>query len=577
MVSNRDILKLHLKRKENLYMAVANFFTQPINMPVGVSSFEKIRKSNAYYVDKTGLVEELILAEADVTLFTRPRRFGKTLTMRMLESFFSIEKNSRDLFQGLKISENTELCDAYMNKYPVIFLTFREVEGLEFDEAYDCLRELIADLFNRYNFLIAKDWIVENDKKLFQQLQSCVSSKTGIKKSIKLLIKLLYAYYNKPVILLLDEYDVPLAKASENGYYREMLDMMRGIMQVLKDNDYLKFAVITGCLRISKESIFTGTNNFRVNTIASSRFNEYFGFTENEVRKLLKDAGTLNQYSDIKEWYDGYNFGGIDIYCPWDVVSYVDDFLGGEKNLPKCYWMNTSGNEVIRTFIDRYAEEIQEDFEELLAGKFIRMPIKEDLTYDLLHSSKDNFWSILYLTGYITGEKSSSLELGEMLLRIPNKEIKEIFNDTISQWFKEKVNTLNREKLFAAVWKGDSEVLTEQITKLLVQTISYYDYREDFYHAFLAGIFTGAGYRVESNKEHGEGRSDIVVKDTRNFRVAVFEIKYSDKKADLGKYCEKALVQIINRQYTVDYVEDYDEILCYGIAFYKKRCLVKKG
>ena len=558
-------------------MAVANFFTQPINMPVGVSSFEKIRKSNAYYVDKTGLVEELILAEADVTLFTRPRRFGKTLTMRMLESFFSIEKNSRDLFQGLKISENTELCDAYMNQYPVIFLTFREVEGLEFDEAYDCLRELIADLFNRYNFLIAKDWIVENDKKLFQQLQSCVSSKTGIKKSIKLLIKLLYAYYNKPVILLLDEYDVPLAKASENGYYREMLDMMRGIMQVLKDNDYLKFAVITGCLRISKESIFTGTNNFRVNTIASSRFNEYFGFTENEVRKLLKDAGTLNQYSDIKEWYDGYNFGGIDIYCPWDVVSYVDDFLGGEKNLPKCYWMNTSGNEVIRTFIDRYAEEIQEDFEELLAGKFIRMPIKEDLTYDLLHSSKDNFWSILYLTGYITGEKSSSLELGEMLLRIPNKEIKEIFNDTISQWFKEKVNTLNREKLFAAVWKGDSEVLTEQITKLLVQTISYYDYREDFYHAFLAGIFTGAGYRVESNKEHGEGRSDIVVKDTRNFRVAVFEIKYSDKKADLGKYCEKALVQIINRQYTVDYVEDYDEILCYGIAFYKKRCLVKKG
>ena len=558
-------------------MAVANFFTQPINMPVGVSSFEKIRKSNAYYVDKTGLVEELILAEADVTLFTRPRRFGKTLTMRMLESFFSIEKSSRDLFCDLKISENTELCDAYMNQYPVIFLTFREVEGLDFDGAYDCLKELIADLFNHYNFLLAKDRIAENDKKLFQQLQSCTSSRTGIKKSIKLLTKLLSGYYNKPVVLLLDEYDVPLAKASENGYYREMLDMMRGIMQVLKDNDYLKFAVITGCLRISKESIFTGTNNFRVSTIASSRFNEYFGFTENEVRKLLKDAGALNQYSDIKEWYDGYNFGGIDIYCPWDVVSYVDDFLGGEKNLPKCYWMNTSGNDIIRTFIDKYAEEIQEDFEELLAGKFIRMPIKEDLTYDLLHSSKDNFWSILYLTGYITGEKNSSLELGEMLLRIPNKEIKEIFNDTISQWFKEKVNTLNREKLFAAVWKGDSEVLTEQITKLLVQTISYYDYREDFYHAFLAGIFTGAGYRVESNKEHGEGRSDIVVKDTRNFRVAVFEIKYADKKADLGKSCEKALAQIINRQYTVDYVEDYDEILCYGIAFYKKRCLVKKG
>lgn len=546
-----------------------------VRVPVGVSSFEEIRKQELYYVDKSDLIKDLICWKTKITLFTRPRRFGKTLTMRMLESFFDIRQDSKELFAGLKVSENKELCAMYMNQYPTIFITLKEVQGRNFRLAFEMLKSKIYILCKSFLFLLDSDKISENDKELFSRLDAGKADELEVSSALNTLVRLLYLYYDKPVVLLIDEYDVPLAKASDNGYYEEMLDVMRSFMQVLKDNDYLKFAVITGCLRISKESIFTGTNNFSVNTITASYFNEYFGFTESEVKKLLKDTGALSQYPVIKEWYDGYNFGGIDIYCPWDVINYVYEFLMGEKNLPKCYWNNTSTNSIIRSFIDSFGDEIQEEFETLLKGSSIRMPVKEDLTYDLLHSSKDNFWSILYLTGYLTGEEAGRTSSGEVSLRIPNKEIKKIFKDTILEWFKESVITLNRKKLFDAVWNKDTQTLTEQITKILVRTISYYDYREDFYHAFLAGIFTGAGYQVESNKEHGEGRSDIVVKDIRNFRVAVFEIKHSSKKADLEKDCEKALEQIRDKQYIADYEEDYDEILCYGVAFCKKRCRVK--
>ena len=547
-----------------------------LRMPVGISSFEEIRERNDYYIDKTGLIRVLVRSSTKVTLFTRPRRFGKTLTMRMLESFFNIEKDSKLLFEDLEISQDRELCGEWMNQYPVISLTFKEIEDLDFETAYAKLKNKITDLFQQYRFILNSDKIEMNDKKRFSKLVSGEAPSDKVQEALKLLINILYTYYGKKVILLLDEYDVPLAKASENGYYREMLNIMRGVLQVLKDNDHLQFAVITGCLRISKESIFTGTNNFKVNTISSTRFNEYFGFTESEVKKLLSDAGALAQYDKVKAWYDGYNFGGTEIYCPWDMINYVDDFLYEGRTEPKCYWNNTSGNTIIRTFVDKYSDEIREDFEVLIKGGSIRKMIKEDLTYDLLHSSEENFWSVLYLTGYLTMVKERSFSEREMLLRIPNKEVKEIFNDTIAEWFKDTVHTLNRKKLFDAVWRGDSEIITGQITGILARTISYYDYREDFYHAFLAGIFTGAGYRVESNKEHGEGRSDIVVKDAGNFRIAVFEIKYSEKKADLEKDCKKALTQIKNRQYTVEYEDDYDEILCYGIAFYKKRCRVEK-
>lgn len=480
------------------------------------------------------------------------------------------------MFDGLEISKNEALCAAWMNEYPVISLTFKEIEGLDFETAYEYLKEVLADLFSQYPFLIDEASTAENDKELFYNLQNCSATKAGVKKSLKLLVKLLFNYYGKPVILLLDEYDVPLAKAADNGYYKEMLDIMRGILQVLKDNNNLAFAVITGCLRISKESIFTGTNNFKINTITSKRFNEYFGFTEREVKELLQDINASSQYDKVKEWYDGYNFGGVEIYCPWDVINYADDFINEDKVEPSCYWNNTSGNTIIRSFIDRFSNEIRDDFEVLLKGGQIQKTIKEDLTYDLLHSSEENFWSVLYLTGYLTMVKESKFISKEITLKIPNKEIREIFNDTIKEWFTTTVGNMNRNKLFQAIWNADVATITEQMTKILVRTISYYDYREDFYHAFLVGIFTGAGYSVKSNRENGEGRSDVVIKDNNNMRVAIFEVKYSEKKADLEKDCDRALDQIRDRQYFVEFEDEYEEVFCYGISFWKKRCLVKR-
>lgn len=556
-------------------MTWMNSFTAKLKMPIGISDFETIRKRNAYYVDKSSLISELINSMSAVTLFTRPRRFGKTLTMSMLESFFNIEKNSKNLFDGLEISKNEALCATWMNEYPVISLTFKEIEGLDFETAYEYLKEVLADLFSQYPFLIDEASTAENDKELFYNLQNCSATKAGVKKSLKLLVKLLFNYYGKPVILLLDEYDVPLAKAADNGYYKEMLDIMRGILQVLKDNNNLAFAVITGCLRISKESIFTGTNNFKINTITSKRFNEYFGFTEREVKELLQDINASSQYDKVKEWYDGYNFGGVEIYCPWDVINYADDFINEDKVEPSCYWNNTSGNTIIRSFIDRFSNEIRDDFEVLLKGGQIQKTIKEDLTYDLLHSSEENFWSVLYLTGYLTMVKESKFISKEITLKIPNKEIREIFNDTIKEWFATTVGNMNRNKLFQAIWNADVATITEQMTKILIRTISYYDYREDFYHAFLVGIFTDAGYSVKSNRENGEGRSDVVIKDNNNMRVAIFEVKYSEKKAYLEKDCDRALDQIRDRQYFVEFEDEYEEVFCYGISFWKKRCLVK--
>lgn len=556
-------------------MTWMNSFTAKLKMPIGISDFETIRKRNAYYVDKSSLISELINSMSAVTLFTRPRRFGKTLTMSMLESFFNIEKNSKNLFDGLEISKNEALCATWMNEYPVISLTFKEIEGLDFETAYEYLKEVLADLFSQYPFLIDEASTAENDKELFYNLQNCSATKAGVKRSLKLLVKLLFNYYGKPVILLLDEYDVPLAKAADNGYYKEMLDIMRGILQVLKDNNNLAFAVITGCLRISKESIFTGTNNFKINTITSKRFNEYFGFTEREVKELLQDINASSQYDKVKEWYDGYNFGGVEIYCPWDVINYADDFINEDKVEPSCYWNNTSGNTIIRSFIDRFSNEIRDDFEVLLKGGQIQKTIKEDLTYDLLHSSEENFWSVLYLTGYLTMVKESKFISKEITLKIPNKEIREIFNDTIKEWFATTVGNMNRNKLFQAIWNADVATITEQMTKILIRTISYYDYREDFYHAFLVGIFTGAGYSVKSNRENGEGRSDVVIKDNNNMRVAIFEVKYSEKKAYLEKDCDRALDQIRDRQYFVEFEDEYEEVFCYGISFWKKRCLVK--
>ena len=555
-----------------------------LKIPVGVSDFAKIRNYGYYYVDKTGLITDLLEKEtAEVTLITRPRRFGKTMGMSMLANFFDIRKDSQAMFEGLEIAKNEALCSEWMNQWPVLFLTFKDVDGLTFASAKEMLLNRIAAIYNDHSYLLEGTRVQENDRKVFERLADEVSGNPTdamLKTSIVLLMRLMRNHYGKPVILLIDEYDVPIAKASAKGYYPEMLEVIKGLMSTaLKDNDALRFAVITGCLRIAKESIFTGTNNFVSDTISSSHLNEYFGFTQADVDQILKDADGQEHAADIKNWYDGYHFGDLDVYCPWDVMNYLRDLQRNPKAKPASYWKNTSDNSIIRSFIDYAGRSISRKLETLLSGGYILQRIEENLTYDYLHSSEENLWSILYLTGYLTQVREEDLPdpLPEKMsaLMIPNAEVQEIFETTIQKWFDESAQTWNRKALFDAVWSGKAEVLTEQMNKLLRKTISYHDYKEDFYHAFLAGIFAGAGYEVDSNKEHGEGRSDVVVLDPEGDRVAIFEAKYSRTQDAMSKDCAAALEQIEARQYAKEFEDDYDSVLCYGIAFYKKRCLVR--
>lgn len=552
-----------------------------LNIPVGVSDFTEIRKNGYYYIDKSGLIKDILkTASTKVTLITRPRRFGKTLAMSMLDAYFDIRKDSKQLFDGLEISQNQVLCSEWMNKYPTIFVSFRQVEGLDFKGAYDMLTVVIANLFNEHIYLLDSKKATEFQKTSFKNLLSGNASVKEVKSSIYLLMNMMNDYYNEPVILLIDEYDVPVAKANNNGYYNEMLDVMKSLMQTVKDNKTLKFAIITGCLRIAKESIFTGMNNFVSDTIVSSHLNEYFGFTQKEVNKILSDADAITYADLIKEWYDGYHFGNYDIYCPWDVMNYILDLQYNPKAEPQSYWKNTSDNAIIRSFIDYSGSNITRKLEVLMSGGHIFQHIDEYLTYDYLHSDEDNIWSILYLTGYLTQVKEDvgrKLDDSKMTaLTIPNKEIRDIFETTVIKWFDDSARMWNRKALFDAVWSGNSESITYEMNKLLRKTISYHDYREDFYHAFLAGIFAGAGYMVDSNKEHGEGRSDVVVYDIINARVAVFEAKYTRALDKLESECDIALEHIDERMYAKEYEDDYDDIMCYGISFFKKRCLVKK-
>lgn len=552
-----------------------------LSIPVGVSDFEEIRRNGYYYVDKSGLIGELLgTTGTKVTLITRPRRFGKTLGMSMLESFFDIQKDSKTLFEGLEIANRHELCTEWMNQWPTVFVSFRQVDGLNFNSAYDMLTLVISELYKKHLYLLDSDKVDSFDKEIVKQLIQGTASAKDTKGSLMLLTRLMYQQYGKPVILLIDEYDVPVAKANSNGYYEEMLDVMKGLMQALKDNQALCFAVITGCLKIAKESIFTGTNNFISDTITDSRLNEYFGFVQSEVDQILQDADVLDKAESIREWYDGYHFGDFDVYCPWDVMNYLLELQRNPKAKPVSYWKNTSDNAVIRSFIDYAGSNITGKLETLLAGGTIVQRVDENLTYDYLHASEDNLWSMLYLTGYLTKAReedyNGKLADGTVALMIPNAEIREIFETTVVKWFDDSTKKCDRSTLFDAVWNGDSGNLTKEMNVLLRRTISYHDYKEDFYHAFLAGVFTGAGYMVDSNKEHGEGRSDVVVYDPINSRVAVFEAKYTKSLDKLESECDAAIQQIDDRMYAKEYEDDYDQILCYGISFFKKRCMVKK-
>ena len=553
----------------------------PIKIPVGISDFAEIRRSNYYYIDKTDLIRQLLNdGPAEVTLITRPRRFGKTLGMRMLSEFFDIRKDSRNLFRDLEIAEDISLCESWMNQYPTLFITFKQVDGLTFTSAYDMLCSVIAELCVEHSYLLTSEKISIYDRQILERLARTNGSLADIKNCLLTLTRAMQSHYERPVILLMDEYDVPVAKASSHDYYPEMLDVMKGIMQAFKDNTALKFAVVTGCLRIAKESIFTGTNNFVADTVTHSYLNEYFGFTQKDVDRILKDADISEHKEMIRFWYDGYHFGNLDIYCPWDVMNYLRDLQRDPQAKPASYWKNTSDNAIIRSFIDYAGSSITQKLETLLTNGYISQRIDETLTYDYLHSSEDNLWNILYLTGYLTrvpdDELSAPLPDGFSALTIPNAEIREIFETTVKTWFQDTARSWNRNALFHAVWTANIETITQEMNKLLRKTISYHDYREDFYHAFLAGIFTGAGYMVESNKEHGEGRSDIVVHDAASGRIAIFEAKYSRELNRMDADCNAALQQINDKMYADEYADDYDDILCYGISFFKKRCLVKK-
>lgn len=542
---------------------------------VGSSDFAEYRKGDYYYVDKTGLIEELLKTPGiKVTLITRPRRFGKTMNMSMLAEFFDIRKDSRPIFSGLKIADNKELCEAWMNQWPVIHVTFRSVFGSCFKDAYSMIEAVIAELYKQHIYLLENPEMMVYDREIFDRIAGKKASGEEIKNSLLFLTRLLGQYYGKTVILLIDEYDVPLAKASDKGYYKEMLYVIRGILQALKDNSFLHLAVVTGCLRIAKESIFTGTNNFITDTISDNRLDEFFGFTQEEVDRILADTQNTSHSQEIKNWYDGYRFGSIDVYSPWDVMNHINALCLDPQAMPRSYWRNTSDNAIIRSFIDQAENDTIKQFEILLSGDKISQKIEEDLTYDYLHASAENLWSILYLTGYITGtEKEEGRQ--EWNLWIPNLEIREIFEDTVIKWFHDSARLWERKALFHAVWERDEEKLTEEMTKLLRKTISYHDYKEDFYHAFLAGIFAGAGYIVKSNREHGDGRSDVEVQDYDGDRIAIFEVKYSRRLEDLPYDCERAIKQIDVRRYGEEFAEDYSTVICYGIAFYRKRCMVK--
>ena len=556
-------------------------------LPVGVENFQEIRKLDFYYVDKTKLVEQLLENWSKVNLFTRPRRFGKTLNMSMLKSFFEIGTDTA-LFDGLYISQNEELCKEYMGKYPVIFLSLKGVDGLTFEEARSALCELIAGEVRRFKFLLNSSRLDNDEKNIYRDLISLQGEQettlaTKLKFSLKKISELLYQHYGQKTIVLIDEYDVPLDKAFQHGYYREMVALIRGLFgEALKTNDFLQFAVLTGCLRVSKESIFTGLNNFKVYSADDVRYDEEFGFTNEEVKKLLEDYNLQKHFTEVKEWYDGYRFGNADIYCPWDVINYVDDLVSEAKSQPKAYWINSSGNDLVKRFIDMADKTTKDEIEQLIVGEAVEKRIRLDLTYDEIDNSIDNLWSVLFTTGYLT--KNGDVENGMYRLIIPNKEVREVFLLQIRDWFDQVVanDHASTEKINRGFLEGKTDDIQRELTMFLGETISVLDTKarneekEIFYHGILIGILKNySGWAVKSNRESGDGYADILLKPKNPDVGIVIELKYAHSMNELDKACKRAMGQIKNHRYDTELREDgRNDILAYGIAFCKKRCKV---
>lgn len=561
--------------------------SESIKLPIGIDDFEKIRKNGFYYVDKTNLIEQLFSNWGEVNLFTRPRRFGKTLNMSMLKSFFEIGADPT-LFEGLYISKNKQLCDEHMGKHPVIFLSLKNVEGLTFEAAKYQMIELIGKEATRFSFLSQSDRLNAADKSVYLSFIKRIEGRYAMNEdllygSLQTLSELLYKHYGKKTVILIDEYDVPLDKAFQHGYYREMVALIRAMFgKALKTNDALEFAVLTGCLRVSKESIFTGLNNFKILSITDSRFDEQFGFTDDEVRKLLTFYQVENRFDETKEWYDGYHFGNVDVYCPWDVINHVDRIKDDPGARPETYWINTSGNDLVKRFVDKASKTTRNEIERLIAGESIEKQIRLDLTYDEIDSSIENLWSVLFTTGYLTHTEIS--EEGTYKLVIPNKEVREVFKLQIQEWFKKSIfsNTEQLQSFWNAFEEGNTDGMEKYLNRVLSNSVSVFDTKtqngekESSYHNLLVGILTGnADWLVKSNVEAGEGFADIIVETDDPDAGIVAELKYTKEFKDMEQACQKALDQIRDRRYE-EYLwnDGRHDILLYGIVFCKKRCKV---
>ena len=548
-------------------------------LPVGLENFQEIEKSGFYYVDKTKLIEQLFENWSKVNLFTRPRRFGKTLNMSMLKSFFEIGAD-RTLFDGLYISRNQKLCEEYMGKYPVIFLSLKGIDGLSFEAAKYRLTELIGVEAERFAFLADSEKLTENERSKYRAIIHLVNGKYSMDEdmlvsSLQTLSQLLCRHYGQKAIILIDEYDVPLDKAFQHGYYKEMVSLIRGLFgQALKTNDDLQFAVLTGCLRVSKESIFTGLNNFKVYAADDVRYDEEFGFTNEEVKKLLANYNLQEHFEKVKEWYDGYHFGDADIYCPWDVINYVDDLLSDPNVQPKSYWINSSGNDLVKRFIEQADITTKDEIEQLIAGNAVEKRIRSDLTYDEIDNSIDNIWSVLFTTGYLT--RLGKADNGVYKLIIPNQEIREWFNQIVAN------NRASIDKINQGFLEGKAETIQQELTMFLGETIRVFDTKarneekEIFYHDILLGILKNyPGWVVKSNRESGDGFADILLKPKNPDAGIIVELKDVRSLHDLDQACERALEQIKDRRYDTELREDgRNDILAYGIAFCRKRCKV---
>ena len=556
-------------------------------LPVGLENFQEIEKSGFYYVDKTKLIEQLFENWSKVNLFTRPRRFGKTLNMSMLKSFFEIGAD-RTLFDGLYISRNQKLCEEYMGKYPVIFLSLKGIDGLSFEAAKYRLTELIGVEAERFAFLADSEKLTDNERSKYRAIIHLVNGKYSMDEdmlvsSLQTLSQLLCRHYGQKAIILIDEYDVPLDKAFQHGYYKEMVSLIRGLFgQALKTNDDLQFAVLTGCLRVSKESIFTGLNNFKVYAADDVRYDEEFGFTNKEIKKLLANYNLQEHFGKVKEWYDGYRFGNADIYCPWDVINYVDDLVSDPNVQPKSYWINSSGNDLVKRFIEQADITTKDEIEQLIAGNAVEKRIRPDLTYNEIDNSIDNIWSVLFTTGYLT--RLGKAENGVYKLIIPNQEVREVFVLQIREWFNQTVanNRASTDKINQGFLEGEVETIQQELTMFLGETISVFDTKarneekEIFYHGILLGILKNySGWVVKSNRESGDGFADILLKPKNPDAGIIVELKYARSLHDLDQACERALEQIEDRRYDTELREDgRNDILAYGIAFCRKRCKV---